>query len=243
MNALKINVDEKACVGCSLCADVCPTNVFEIKESETVPVVCKERECFGCLSCSEICPATAIKHENVHLSESYYHNPAALELVAKLGSPDRAFYAPNDEDHIQKAITDLGIRLLSVASVLKQTLGQSLPSAGTMAGMTLASQLPHYQSPKSLDETLQLLARTFFPAWVIRPSLSGDELTMTVSTCFVRDVCHKHAVDIGGELCTLFYNYIAGYLSKIGAIRPRLTNAIRNQNECCYKIKVYGSNH
>jgi L-aspartate semialdehyde sulfurtransferase ferredoxin len=239
MNAIDIHIDDKACVGCNLCVDECPTKVFDRREGDDVPKVKNSQECFGCLSCSEICPATAITHRNVHLSESYYHDPRALELVSKLGTQEHLFHVPSDNAHIQKAMEDLGIRLLSVTSVLKQTLGQSLPSVGTMAGMSLAAQLPRYQSPETFEEALKLLVKTFSPAWAMKTDLSKDILTIAISTCFVRDVCNKGNIELGGDLCKLFSNYFAGYLSKVGHQRPRLTSVVPSQTSCVYTIKMY----
>jgi hypothetical protein len=69
--------------------------------------------------------------------------------------------------------------------------------------------------------------------------LTEDILTVKVSTCFIRDVCNKEKIELGGDLCTLFYNYYAGYLSKVGHLRPRLTGVTRDQKECVYSIKMY----
>jgi len=239
MNQIEIQCDEKACVGCSLCVDECPTHVLEMDEKKTIPKVVAPKECFGCLSCSEICPATAITHKNVPLSECYYHDSGSLKLVSKLGTPERAFNTPDDDAHIGKALEDLGIRLLSVTSVLKQTLGQSLPSVGTMAGITLASQLPRYQPPQTREEALRLLVQTFSPAWEMTPAISQDSLTMTITACAVRDICSREKIGLGGDICTLFYNYFAGYLSKIGKLRPRLGTVERGNNKCVYTIKLY----
>ncbi len=239
MNPIDIAVDEKSCVGCSLCVDECPTKVFEMGKDDAVPKVTNPKECFGCLSCSEICPATAIAHSKVHLSESYYHDPRALELASKLGGRERTFHVPGDKDHIQKAIDDLGIRLLSVTSVLKQTLGQSLPSVGTTAGMSLASQLPRYQQPRSVDDALKLAATIFSPAWDLKLDAGKDGITVTVSNCFVRDVCVRAHLELGGDICKLFSNYFTGLLGKISPQRPRLMNVAPSSKSCVYTLKMY----
>jgi NAD-dependent dihydropyrimidine dehydrogenase PreA subunit len=239
MNAIDIQVDEKSCVGCSLCVDECPTKVFEMGKDDSVPKVANPKECFGCLSCLEICPATAIAHANVHLSESYYHDPRALELVSKLGGQERTFNVPCDKDHIQRAMGDLGIRLLSVTSVLKQTLGQSLPSVGTTAGMSLASQLPRYQQPRTIGDALKLASTIFSPAWDMKMEQGNDSLTVTVSNCFVRDVCTRGSIELGGDICKLFSNYFTGMLGKICPQRPRLMNVAPSPKACVYTLKLY----
>jgi NAD-dependent dihydropyrimidine dehydrogenase PreA subunit len=236
---IEITVDEKACVSCTLCAEICPTDVFIWDEDAELPKVDKPAECFGCLSCSEICPPHCINHKGVELAESHYHDPYALHLASRLASDisDR-FNVPDDEASQRQAAIDLGVRLRSVAEVFKRTLGGSLPAVGTMAGRTLARHLPRYHEPANLDEALELAVAQFAPAWELSTEHSGDELTVKVGRCFVREVCEREGLELGGEMCVLFYNYLAGYLGRMGHVRLRLMNADRGSS-CCYTVKVY----
>ena len=94
---IEISVDEKACVACSLCAEMCPTDVFVWDEDKGVPEVAKPAECFGCLSCSEICPPHCITHKGVDLAESHYHDPYALRLANRLAADvEGRFHVPSD---------------------------------------------------------------------------------------------------------------------------------------------------
>lgn len=239
---IDIRIDEDACVGCSLCAEVCPTKVLDFNEGKMVPEVKKPAECFGCLSCSEICPATALQHGDVLLSQSFYHDPAALALAGNLGQQPRLFNAPTGDDAaLKSAEADLGIRLLSVAAVLRQTLGQSLGAIGTQAGRSLAAQLPRYQPPASLDEALQLTQQTFAPGWDFHFERKDTELSLKVKSCFIRELCLKNSVPTGGDLCVLFYGYLAGYLSKLAAVRPRLIETKRGESECVYSIQLHAA--
>ena len=237
---IDIRIDEKSCVGCSLCADVCPTRVFEFNESKGLPEVKKAAECFGCLSCSEICPAAALDHGAVGLSESYYHDPEALELAARLGAPPREYNVPSGSDgQLLKAKADLGIRLLSVAAVLKQTLGQSLAAIGTQAGRSLAQQLPRYQPPSSVEEALRLAAQVFAPAWRLEFTLKENQCSVRITDCFIRELCKSHNLDLGGDLCTLFSGYFAGYIAKMAGVRPRLMTTERGNDACTYAIQLH----
>ena len=51
-------VDKKKCTGCGTCVQVCPVNVFEIKDGKSVPV--RAKDCIGCRACETSCPAKAI---------------------------------------------------------------------------------------------------------------------------------------------------------------------------------------
>lgn len=240
MPAIEIQIDEKACVGCAMCVDICPTKVFESVDDESVPRVNKPAECFGCLSCSELCPATAVKHTGVCLSESYHHDRYALQLAAKMGKPPRDLNVPDNESLINQALRDLGVRLLSVASVLKETLGQSLPSVGTKAGMSLAAQFPRYQPITTLQEACSYLEQAFAPAWDLSLEIADNQLTIKVDQCYVRSLCRSEALPLGGDTCILFYNYLAGYLSKLSNMRPRLLSSEPGDTQCSYSVKLYG---
>jgi ferredoxin len=238
---IEIAIDEKACVGCSLCVDYCSTGVFSFNEEKGVAETVKAKECFGCLGCAEICPATAIDHKGVNLSESYYHDTYALKLASGMSCGSwKAPNIPQDRNQWDKALADLGVRLLSVAAVFRQTLGTGLPAVGTLAGRTLAARLPRYRPCNSLEEALQLAGEEFSPAWEIETKTENDDqLAIRVNGCFVRDLCGREGIPLGGELCTLFFYYLSGYISKMGDTRLRLMNAERGESHCVYHIKRY----
>ncbi|MEW6368155.1 MAG: 4Fe-4S dicluster domain-containing protein [Acidobacteriota bacterium] len=238
---ITIAIDDKACVGCALCADICPTKVFVFDEVKSQPVVVKPKECFGCLSCSEICPATAIHHDGVTLSAAFHHDPYAMALASKLLTNGKPIAnVPADREIREHAMSDLGVRLLSIASVFKQTLGSGLPAVGSIAGRTLANQLPRYRVPKTMGEALALAKEQFGPAWCMEPSMpSGEQLLFEIKDCFVRELCKKEGIELGGELCVLFCNYLTGYLGSTSKTRLRLTKADRGAERCVYDVKIY----
>ena len=236
---IQIAIDEKACVSCTLCEEICPTDVFVWNENRGLPEVARPGECFGCLSCSEICPPHCISHEGVELAENHYHDPYALRLASRLAADvDERVNVPGDDAARRQAAVDLGVRLRSVAEVFKRTLGGSLPAVGTMAGRTLARHLPRYREPAGLDEALALAKKQFSPAWVFETTRNGDELTIDVGRCFVRETCEREGQELGGEMCVLFYNYLAGYLGRMGRVRLRLMDADRGAR-CSYSVKIY----
>lgn len=235
-----IQIDERACVGCTLCVETCQTKVFSFDEEKRIPKVDKPGECFECLSCSEICPAAAIFHKDIYHSVNFYHDPYAVDMATRLqggGAPSHRVIT--EEEELKSARKDLGVRLLSVAAVFKQTLGGGLPAVGTMAGKTLAGQLPRYRAPKDLTEVLEFAREQFAPTWELNFSLAGDQLTVNIGQCYVRELCKQEGIPLGQELCILFYNYLGGYLSRMGNLRPRLVQAERGDTSCRYDVKLY----
>lgn len=55
-------IDKEKCIGCGLCVEICPCEVFDIDHApKTVPVVLYPRECWHCNACVLDCRAHAIE--------------------------------------------------------------------------------------------------------------------------------------------------------------------------------------
>jgi NAD-dependent dihydropyrimidine dehydrogenase PreA subunit len=59
----KVTVDHDKCDGDGACADICPSDVFVIKDGKSFPE--NMDECVGCESCVEECEQEAITVEEV----------------------------------------------------------------------------------------------------------------------------------------------------------------------------------
>jgi len=55
----KVKVDEKKCIGCGSCVEVCPQSVFKMVNGKAKVV--NEKACVGCRACEASCPVDAIK--------------------------------------------------------------------------------------------------------------------------------------------------------------------------------------
>ena len=51
-------VDKNKCTGCGTCVEVCPVQVFEIKDGKAHEA--KPEACINCKACEVSCPAKAI---------------------------------------------------------------------------------------------------------------------------------------------------------------------------------------
>ncbi len=59
VSTLKLNPEN--CIGCGMCANVCPHEVFLINsESSTADIIDKDR-CMECGACAQNCPVAAIE--------------------------------------------------------------------------------------------------------------------------------------------------------------------------------------
>jgi ferredoxin len=71
---LEMTIHDKACRGCQLCLDVCPTNCFSFDTATSKAKVAILENCIGCLSCAFICPSGAISHRHHHEVKNFYRN-------------------------------------------------------------------------------------------------------------------------------------------------------------------------
>lgn len=53
-----LHLNEELCIGCGKCVEVCPHDVFAIKEKKAV--IQKQKNCMECGACAMNCPKNAI---------------------------------------------------------------------------------------------------------------------------------------------------------------------------------------
>ncbi|SFB23350.1 adenylylsulfate reductase subunit B [Acetitomaculum ruminis DSM 5522] len=56
---MSIRIDEKSCVGCKKCVEVCPGNLIKIINDKAC--IKRQKDCWGCTSCIKECKKNAIK--------------------------------------------------------------------------------------------------------------------------------------------------------------------------------------
>ena len=56
-------VDHEKCTGCGECVEICPVEVYELRDEISIPF--NAEECTGCESCIEVCEREAIHPEEI----------------------------------------------------------------------------------------------------------------------------------------------------------------------------------
>lgn len=77
-NTTKFNVDD-TCIGCNLCASVCPTSTIAMVENKPHWI---KKHCDMCLSCVHHCPKFVISYGNKTKIHGQYQNPnVSVDLI------------------------------------------------------------------------------------------------------------------------------------------------------------------
>ena len=83
MSAVRIAIHERACRGCELCVDLCPTKVFGFDQDRRLCRVEHEEDCIACLSCAYICPSHALTHTGHHLVKNFYRDSEFSKRIGR----------------------------------------------------------------------------------------------------------------------------------------------------------------
>jgi ferredoxin len=80
---VKITIHDKACRGCQMCLDICPTKVFVFDEKSSRAVIQEAEDCIACLSCAYLCPSKAITHSDYHVVRNFYRDLNFMDRMQK----------------------------------------------------------------------------------------------------------------------------------------------------------------
>jgi NAD-dependent dihydropyrimidine dehydrogenase PreA subunit len=53
-------IDDKLCIGCGICRNVCPVDVIRMNEETKKPIIKYKEDCMLCQLCVVECPTNAI---------------------------------------------------------------------------------------------------------------------------------------------------------------------------------------
>jgi ferredoxin len=250
MSKINIKIDENACVGCELCTDICPTEVFEmievikknqIKNVARVKEKAREKEevkdCIGCLSCTYICPATAIECKNVHLVKNFYRD---LETIEKL----KGFigYEVREEeltlDDYQKAHQEVSFLLDVLTETISDLAGRAITIVGRESGKVAAKQMPLYFEQKNLQEVLKTLQNSLKAGWSFQFELPEDDiLILSFDHCILREIAQKQQ-KLGSNLCVFFHSYLGGIIGEFLKKTSVIKSVEPDQKECKVEIEL-----
>lgn len=203
-------IDEKGCRNCSLCIEICPTNVFLQDDARGLAVVKTEADCIGCISCQYICPSRCIRVTDVVIQRPFFRIENDAALVQRMLQKEPVSSALSQED-LKQALGDVSFRLLALADSVTETMGRGQKAVGRKAGVLAASHLPEMYEGVSMSEVLERMRTRFAGAFDFEATVANDEVTMVFAKCSMNRVVSEAGGQVGDHvLCKLFHEYWAG---------------------------------
>jgi len=237
---IKITIDEKACRGCRLCVDICPTEVYEFDEKEKKCKVKTVKDCIECASCQYVCPSNCITQEGLYYSKNFFRNEDVYGRAGRYLFPLQDSMELSKEDYILAA-KDIRTRLSALGATFKKMVGASAPTVATTAGRAGAWHLPEMYEEKvgNLSSLLDDLKERLKYGWEMKPEMKGDnEAALIIAACPVREICQAEGLKIGGDLCDLFKSYLTGIIVEILKKRPMIKIESTGDSQCQYAVKL-----
>lgn len=208
-----VAIEDRGCRGCTMCADVCPVNVFEVDEGLRLARVARTQDCMGCLSCYYICPSKCIEVSEVEELRPFHRIEEHTALVEKFLQGKSATSTLAEADFTE-AWTDVSARLNALASAVVECMGRGYKAVGRRAGMVAATHLPEMYEQKGLEELLARMQALFRQTFAFDFVLTGERVDMTFAPCGLCQVVEDRGEKVGeAVLCTLFHEYWSGLFS------------------------------
>lgn len=210
----KVAIDPAGCRACSLCIDICPTDVFEMNQQTEVAEVKTEDDCIGCTSCHYLCPSrclTVTEHGN---QRPFFRIEQNRQLIEKFLQQKTAEAELTAEDW-QEALKDVSVRLTALGQSVTETMGRGQKAVGRKAGQLAAAHLPEMYEGRSVEDVIARLRKRFVHSFDFDATVgdSGSEITIQFSKCALHRVVKEAGDEVGTSLlCGLFHEYWAGLL-------------------------------
>lgn len=226
----QISIERSGCRSCSLCRDVCPTNVFDL-DSHEVAVPARSSDCVGCASCEAICPSRCLEVTDIERQRPFYRIEENVAFVEKF-LRRKPVQNQLSEAEWTEALRDVAVRLTGLADSITETMGRGQKAVGRKAGKLAAEHLPEMYEGKTLPEILTRLQQRFAGAFDFTAEVAPDgrEIRIEFTHCAVTHVCAAGGTIPGQALvCSLFHEYWAGL---VGAFDNRNFAVTANVSKC-----------
>jgi NAD-dependent dihydropyrimidine dehydrogenase PreA subunit len=233
-----VTIEQQGCRYCSLCHDICPTDVFDMDEAAGLAVATRPQDCIGCTSCEYICPSRCLTVGDSPRQRPFHRIEENASIVAKFlqRSPVSSALSSSDLD---EALRDVAVRLGALGDSVTETMGRGNKAVGRRSGKLSAVHLPEMYEGRNLDEILTRLQRRFAGSFAFRAEVADRESRIGIhfDNCALARVVESSGQQPGqAVLCTLFHEFWAGLLSEFTQ-RQYALEAPNGEPVCSLRLK------
>jgi 2-oxoglutarate ferredoxin oxidoreductase subunit delta len=234
-----ISIEEAGCRDCSLCIEVCPTEVLDRDATRKVAKAARPEDCIGCTSCAYVCPSCCLTVSE-HVEQRPFHRiETNAALVARMLQMQPVSVGLTGDDY-REALDDVRVRLKALGDAVTETMGRGQKAVGRTAGTLAAAHLPEMYEDTSLSVLLDHMktrfAKTFeFDAKVVQ---EGAEMELCIEKCAFRGVVESQKDTIGSSvLCALFHEYWAGLMGSFLG-KNYTVDMLETGSRCTMRLQV-----
>lgn len=238
-----VQIDEPGCRDCSLCVDICPTDVFEHNDAENIAKVARPDDCIGCTSCAYLCPSRCLTVSDAIEQRPFHRIEKNAALIAHFLQQTPAVAQLSQADY-DEALQDTHVRLKALADALKEIMGRGQRAVGRSAGTLAAAHMPEMYEAGSTADLLAALRRRFVNAFDFDAKVEqeGNTIALTFPNCALRKVVSKQGEVAGtANLCDLFHEYWAGLMSAFSGRNYGVTT-LSAVGQCSVKFQIRDEN-
>lgn len=226
-----VTIEERGCRGCTMCADICPTQVFDLA-GETA-VVARTEDCIGCLSCTYACPSQCVEVSDTHVQRPFYRLEENVALVERFLQAKSASATLTDDDW-QEASRDVASTLVALSGAIVEMLGRGSRALGRKSGALAAAHLPELYEEPTLEGLMERLQARFRHCFDFEYRLDGEAVDLTFAPCALARIVQDAGETVGDAmLCQLFHGYLAGLLGAHRADNSNYVFELGSAGETC----------
>jgi 2-oxoglutarate ferredoxin oxidoreductase subunit delta len=234
-----VHIEESGCRDCSLCVEICPTNVFEEEPGKKLAKVVRQDDCIGCTSCVYICPSRCVSVSDAKLQRPFHRMESNATLVSRFLQQVPANQQLSQADY-DEALKDTHVRLKALADALKEIMGRGQKAVGRSAGNLAAGHMPEMYESTKMEDLLAGMRKRFANAFEFDAKVEdqGASVTLTFPACALHKLVSSQGEIVGSaNLCELFHEYFAGLMSAFSG----RNYAVANQGtvgQCTMKFQI-----
>lgn len=236
-----IVIESKGCRSCSLCQEVCPTEVFDLEPTSGVALAARSADCIGCLSCEYICPSRCLTVTEIQRQRPFHRVEEDAALVARFlqRTPNTVALGAAD---LGEALRDVGVRLGALGASVVETMGRGYRAVGRRSGKLAAEHLPEMYEGRDLEAVLARLQRRFAGGFDFnaRVEENGERIEFEFEHCAIESVVTGQGQAPGeAVLCVLLHEYWAGLVGEF-ARRSYQVEAAAGGRVCAFRLRARG---
>jgi len=209
-----LQIETQGCRACTLCVDICPTQVFDMEPAKQVVQASRPDDCIGCCSCEYLCPSRCLTVSDIKRQLPFHRLDDASQLVSRFlqQQPSHAQVSAAD---VEWALDDVRTRLRALGESATETMGRGLKVVGRTAGTLAAAHLPDLYENSSLEVVLAKLRDRFASSFPFQFEATNGAVTFSFSNCSIQQIVEEGKSKLGADsLCVLFHEYWAGLIGE-----------------------------